>query len=87
MSINSPSLSSATSYMNISTRPFLMDAFFKSQFSDCSLAWMCHISANSKINRLHQLCLQIIFQQTVHKVGKNDSVSIQNHSQSLNSCK
>ena len=46
------------SYMNISKRLILMNAFFKSQFSDCPLVWMCHSRANSrKINRLHERCL------------------------------
>ena len=39
-----------------------MNAFFKSQFSYCPLAWMCDSRANnSKINRLHERCLRIIY--------------------------
>ena len=48
-------LSSVASYMNISKRRFLMNAFFKSQFSYCPLVWMCHSRANNgKINRLYK---------------------------------
>ena len=39
-----------------------MKAFSKSQFSYCTLVWMCHSRAsNSKINRLHKCCVQIIY--------------------------
>ena len=40
-----------------------MNAFLKkSQLSYCPLVWMCHSRANhSKINRLHELCLHIIY--------------------------
>ena len=51
-------LSRVASYMNISKRRILMNAFFKSQFSYCPLVWMCHSRANNgKINRLHERCL------------------------------
>ena len=39
-------LSRVASYMNISKRRILMNAFFKSQFSYCPLVWMCHSRAN-----------------------------------------
>ena len=55
-------LSRVASYMNISKRHILMNAFFKSQFSYCLLVWMCHSRANNgKINRLHDRCLRIIY--------------------------
>ena len=39
-----------------------MDAFFKSQFSYCPLSWMFHSrTSNSKINRLQEICLHIIY--------------------------
>ena len=31
-----------TPYMNLSKRKILMNAFFNSQFSYCSLIWLCH---------------------------------------------
>ena len=47
--------------MNILKRRILMDAVFKSQFSYCSIVWMCHSCAsNGKINRLHERSLRII---------------------------
>ena len=55
-------LSRVASYMNISKKCILMNAFFKSQFSYWPLVWMCHSRANKdKINRLHKHCLQIIY--------------------------
>ena len=55
-------LSRVASYMNISKRRILMNAFFKSQFNYCLLVWMCHSRANNgKINRLHKRCLLIIY--------------------------
>ena len=39
-----------------------MNAFFKSQFSYCPLSWMFHSrTLNNKINRLHERCLHIIY--------------------------
>ena len=39
-----------------------MNVFFKSQFSYCSLSWMFHSATlNNKINRLHERCLRIIY--------------------------
>ena len=55
-------LSRVASYMNISKKGTLMNAFFKSQFSYSPLVWMCHSRAkNGKINRLHELYLRIIY--------------------------
>ena len=39
-----------------------MNAFFKFQFSYCPLSWMSHSrTLNNKINRLHERCLRIIY--------------------------
>ena len=55
-------LARVTPYMNMAKKRILMNAFFKSQFSYCPLVWMCHSHANnSKINRLHERCLRIIY--------------------------
>ena len=76
-------LSRVTPYMNISKRRILMNAFFKSQFSYCPLVWMCHSRANnSKINRLHERCLRIIYSDKQSPfealLEKDGSVSIHN---------
>ena len=76
-------LSRATSYMNISKRNILLNAFFKSQFTYCPIVWMCHSRANnSKINRLHERCLRIInFDKQISfetLLEKDGSVAIHN---------
>ena len=48
-------------FLNKRKRRLLINAFFKSQFSCCSLSWMFHSrTLNNKINRLHERCLRII---------------------------
>ena len=48
--------------MTVSKRRILMNAFFRSQFSDCPLVWMCHNrNLNNKVNRLHKKCLRIVY--------------------------
>ena len=55
-------LSSITPFMNISKRRILMNSFFNSQFNNCPLVWMFHsCSINSKINRLHERVLRIVY--------------------------
>ena len=76
-------LSRVTPHMNISKRRILMNAFFKSQFSYCPLVWMCHSRANnSKINRLHERRLRIIYSDKQSSfealLEKDGSVSIHN---------
>ena len=49
-------------FMGLTKRRLLMNLFFSSQFSCCPLIWMCHSrTANSKINKLHERCLRIIY--------------------------
>ena len=49
-------------YMDLSKRRMAMNAFFNSQFNYCPLIWMCHNrTTNRKINRLHERCLRIIY--------------------------
>ena len=76
-------LSRVASYMNISKRSILMNAFFKSQFSYFPLVWMCHSHANNgKINRLHERCLRIIYSDKQSSfetlLEKDGSVSVHN---------
>ena len=49
-------------YMGATKKRILMNAFFKSQFNYCKLVWMCcNRSLNTKINRLHQRYLWIVY--------------------------
>ena len=74
-------LTRVTSYMGIAKKRILMNAFFTSQFSYCPLVWMCHSRVNNnKINRLHERCLQIVYndkQSSFNELLERDgSVSI-----------
>ena len=71
---------------NQKTYHFIMSAFFKSQFNSCPLVWMCcNRSLNTKINRLHEGCLRIVYNDKKSYFNellvKDDSVSI--HHQNL----
>ena len=49
-------------YMDKSKRRMVMNVFFNSQFNYCPVIWMCHNrTANRKINRLHERCLNMIY--------------------------
>ena len=50
-----------TPYMGIAKKHILVNVFFTSQFSYSPLVWMCHSRANNKINRIHDRCLQIVY--------------------------
>ena len=75
-------------YMNIKKRKTLFNAFFMSQFNYCPLVWMCHNrSYNNKINRLHERCLRIIYNDKKSSfqelLNKDCSVSIHNRNLQL----
>ena len=74
-------LSRVIPYMNITKRRSLLNTFFMSQFNYCPLTWMCHSRAkNNKINRLHERCLRIIYEDKASTfeqlLEKDSSVSI-----------
>ena len=49
-------------YMETTKKHFVMNTLFKSQFNYCPLVWMCcNRSLNTKINRLHEQCLRIVY--------------------------
>ena len=73
-------------YMGTTKKRILMNAFFKSQFNYCPLVWMCcNRSLNTKINRLHERCLRIVYNDKKSNFNellvKDGSVSI--HHQNL----
>ena len=66
-------------YMDLSKKLILMNAFFDSQFNYCPLIWMCHSRKRyHKINRLHEKCLRIIYNDRTSSyeelLSKDDSV-------------
>ena len=74
-------LARITTYMKLTKRRILMNAFFDSQFNYCPLIWMFHSrNLNNKINRLHERCLRVIYNDktsSFEQLLENDnSVSI-----------
>ena len=74
-------LSRITPYMEFSKKRLVVNAFFLSQFNYCPLVWMCHNRTyNNKINRLHERCLRIIYNDKRSSfedlLEKDNSVSI-----------
>ena len=68
--------------MNLSKRKVLMNTFVDSQFTYCSLTWVCHSHTNNrKIDRLHERYLGITYNDKLSSfkellLEKDSSVSI-----------
>ena len=67
--------------MELPKRRLLLNAFFKAQFNCCPVVCMFHSrSLNNKINRLHERCLRIIYNNKHSNfdvlLEKDNSVSI-----------
>ena len=55
-------LANLTTYVGVIKNCILMNTFFKSQLSYRPLIWMrCNISLNTKISRLHERCLWMVY--------------------------
>ena len=51
-----------TNYAELPKRCILMNVFLRAQFNDCSVVWVFHTrSQRNKVNRLHERCLKIIY--------------------------
>ena len=62
-------LARLTNYMELPERRILMNAFFKAQFNYCPIVWMFHSrSLNNKINRLHERCFRIIYNDKLEQI-------------------
>ena len=54
-------------FMDLEKKKILINAFFNAQFSYCPLTWMFHSrNLNSKINRMDEKCLRIVYNMTIH---------------------
>ena len=78
-------ISRITTYMDFNKKRLTVNAFFTSQFNYCPLIWMCHNRTyNSKINRLHERCLRLIYNDQRSSfedlLKKDNSVSIHHKS-------
>ena len=73
-------LDSKLNLMGFAKRRLIVNAFFYSQFNYCQLVWMCHNRTNNKINRLHERCLHLIYNDKKSSLEdllqKDGSVSI-----------
>ena len=77
-------LAKVTNYMELPKTRVLMNACFKAQFNYCPAVWMFHSgSLNNKINRLHERCLRIIYNDQHSNfeelLVKDNSVSIRHN--------
>ena len=62
----------------------LMDAFIKSQFSYCPLAWMFHDrTINSKVNKIHERALRIVCKDSGNDFVNNVNSSVTTHERNL----
>ena len=56
-------LSKVASYMSFDKKKIVLGTFITSQFSYCSLVWICHSRRlNNRINNLHERALRIVYQ-------------------------
>ena len=67
--------------MSINQRKMIMNAFVRSQFSYCTLIWMCHSrTIHSIINNIHERALRIVYKDNISSFAllleKSGSVSI-----------
>ena len=74
-------LARIANYMELPKRRILLKAFFKSQFNYCPAIWMFPSrTLNNKINRLHERCLRIIYDDKLsnfdERLHKDNSASI-----------
>ena len=69
-----------TPFTDFAKRCLLVNAFSYSQFNYYQLVWMCHNRTNNKINRLHERCLGLIYNDKKSSfkdlLEKDGSVSI-----------
>ena len=47
--------------MDLNKKRLLLNAFFMSQFNYCRLIWMSHKRTKNKINKHHERCLRLIY--------------------------
>ena len=80
-------LSRMPSFLSVRKRRIVFKSFIESQFKYCPLTWMfCSRKSNSKINRLHERALRIVYNDYERTYGEllchDNSFSI--HDQNIN---
>ena len=59
-------LARLSNVISVDQRKVIMNVFISSQFSYCPLLWMCHSRPmNTKINRIHERALRIVYDDNV----------------------
>ena len=59
-------LARISTFMSLQQRKTIMNTFILSPFGYCPLIWMCHSrSLNSRINRIHERALRIIYNDNI----------------------
>ena len=59
-------LARLSNFMSVDQRKVIMNAFISSQFCYCPLLWMCYSRpVNTKINRIHERALRIVYDDNV----------------------
>ena len=73
-------ISRITPHMDFNKKRSAINAFFMAQLNYCPLIWMCHNRTYNKINRLHERCLRLIYNNNRSSfedlLEKDNSVSI-----------
>ena len=76
--INIKALARIAPFLNKGKRKLPRNDFFKSQFSYCTLSWLFHSRTLSKIKRLSERCLLIIYNNNASSftqlLGRDNSV-------------
>ena len=77
-------LARLSNFMSVDQRKLRMNAFISSQFSYCPLLGMCHSKPmNTKINRIHERALKIVYDDNVSTfedlLVKSGSILIHHH--------
>ena len=69
-------LTRISTFMSLQQRKTIMNTFILSQFGYCPLIWMCHSrSLNSRINRIHERALRIIYNDNISSFQQLPEIS------------
>ena len=70
-------LARISTFMSLQQRKTIMNTFILSQFGYCPLIWMCHSrSLNSRINRIHERALRIIYNDNISSFQQLLEISV-----------
>ena len=81
-------LARVSNYMSFNQKILIFNAFISSQFNYSPLIWLCHSrSLNTRINKIHQRALRIVFNDNVSSfdelINRSGSVTVHRNLQFL----